>query len=278
MGSDALNLDARTVIVSGAGGGGIGTSIMRLVAEAGATVIAVDRSSESLDKQADPLIARELKIVKVVADVLTPEGVAAVMDSARVADAELYGLVTVVGGVPPTAWARATHCSREDWDALISLNLGSMIHLTQAVAADLTSRSLPGSIVAISSISGSGASTFHAGYGAAKAAVDSVVRTMAVELAESGVRINAVAPGTISSPVSQGTDQNPERDKRGVPMGRRGVPDEIAGPVLFLLSDLASYITGQCIAVDGGISLKWSHLGDNNAPLFLTNQSVIKGL
>jgi NAD(P)-dependent dehydrogenase (short-subunit alcohol dehydrogenase family) len=101
---------------------------------------------------------------------------------------------------------------------------------------------------------------------------------MAVELAPAGIRVNAVAPGTIHSPVSQAQNIDPSRDRKAVPLARRGKPDEIGGTVLFLLSDLAGYITGQCIAVDGGISVKWSHLAEDNTPMFVTDRSRFEAM
>jgi 3-oxoacyl-[acyl-carrier protein] reductase len=273
MEQNLIPLNGRIVVVSGAGGGGIGTATTRLVLRAGATVIAVDRSEASLAQHIAPLASQGLSITQLVADVQTAEGVAAVVECARGAHGDLFGLVTVAGGVPPSTWAPATRLPRSDWHTLFSLNLDSMFFMSQAFAAELKAQKRPGSLVAISSISGVGASPFHIAYGAAKAAVNSVVRTMAVELAMAGIRVNAVAPGTIASPVSQATTVDPARDRRAVPMGRRGSADEIAGAVLFLLSDLAGYVTGQCITADGGISVKWSHLEEDNTPMFVTDRS-----
>jgi 3-oxoacyl-[acyl-carrier protein] reductase len=273
-----IPLDGRLVVVCGAGGGGIGTATARLAARAGATVIAVDRVAASLTQHIEPLAAQGVRVIPLLADVQTTEGVAAVIDCARRTPGTLHGLVTVAGGVPPTTWAPATKLAAADWHALFALNLDTMFFVSRAFAAELKSQKRPGSIVAISSISGAGASPFHIGYGAAKAAVNSVVRTMAVELAFAGIRVNAVAPGTVASPVSQATNIDPERDRRAVPMGRRGRPEEIAGTVLFLLSDLAGYVTGQCITVDGGISVKWSHLDVDNTPMFVTDRSRFEAM
>src|SRR5690606_1111889 len=126
--------------------------------------------------------------------------------------------------------------------------------------------------VAISSILGLTASPFNVGYGAGKAALLSVVQTLAVELAAEGIRVNAVAPGATATPTASLTG-DPQRIRRGIPMARYGTPDEIAGPVLFLLSELSSYMTGQCLTVDGGCNLKWSHLSDDNLPMFLKEES-----
>jgi NAD(P)-dependent dehydrogenase (short-subunit alcohol dehydrogenase family) len=274
MEDNLLNLNGRIVVVSGAAGGGIGTTVAGMVARAGAAVIAVSRSQANLDRHIAPLVSQGLSITPVAADAQTEEGVAAVMERVHGTRGDLYGLVNVAGGAAPSTWCRSTRLSRADWHALFSQNLDSMFFMSGAVADELRTQGRAGSLVSISSISGVNSAPFHVGYGAAKAAMLSVVRTMALELALDGIRVNAVAPGPTETPAS-GTyvAADPERDRRAIPMGRRGRPGEIAGAVLFLLSDLSSYITGQCLIVDGGINLKWSHLAEDNTPAFLKDES-----
>jgi len=169
MEQNLISLSGRIVVVSGAGGGGIGTSTTRLVGRAGATVIAVDRSAASLVEHVAPLAAQGLSITQLVADVQTPDGVAAVIECARRARGDIFGLVTVAGGVPPSSWAPATRITESDWRTLFSMNLDTMFFLSRSFAAELKAQKKPGSLVAISSISGAGASPFHIAYGAAKA-------------------------------------------------------------------------------------------------------------
>lgn len=269
-----LDLSGRTVIVSGAAGGGIGTSVTRMVAQAGATVVAVSRSPENLGKHIEPMAAEGLSVVPVAADASTDEGIATALEAARRTDGELYGLVNVAGGAAPATWMPSTRVTREDWRALFTQNVETMFFMSQAVAAELKSQSLPGSIVSISSISGMNTAPFHIGYGTAKAALVAATRTMAVELATDNIRVNAIAPGVTATPAS-GTyvDDDVERDRRAIAMGRRGRPEEQAGAILFLLSDLSSYITGQTILVDGGLNLKWTHMGADHTSLFLKDDT-----
>ena len=223
------------------------------------------------------MVSEGLAVIPVAADVETDEGVAAVMDCVRGTSGDLHGLVTVVGGGPPATWGPATRLSRADWHALFSTNLDSMFFISQAVAAELKKQGRPGSLVAISSITGVGNQPYNIGYGAAKAAVLSVVRTLALELAADNIRVNAIAPGAIMSPASL-LPPDPVLERRAIPMGRKGDLDEFAGTVLFLLSDLAGYMTGQCLNVDGGISLKWSHLAEDNTPVLITNKDFLAAM
>ncbi|CPR12930.1 short chain dehydrogenase/reductase family oxidoreductase [Mycobacterium bohemicum DSM 44277] len=271
---DLLGLDGRIVVVSGAGGGGIGTTVMAMAARAGATVIAVSRSKENLDEHVVPLAERGLSVVPVAADASTDEGIAAVIDQTRRADGFLYGLVNVAGGAAPSTWMPSTRVTRTDWRTIFADNLETAFFMSRAVAAELVAQQRPGSIVSISSISGMNTAPFHIAYGTAKAAIAAMTRTMALELAQAGIRVNAVAPGITETAASRTyVEADPDRDRRAIAMGRRGRPEEQAGAILFLLSELASYVTGQTLLVDGGLGLRWSHLDADNTSLFLHDES-----
>lgn len=277
MSSDLLDLNNRIVVVAGAGGGGLGTTVSRMAAEAGATVIGVSRRQENLDEHLGPLLEQGLSVIPVAADLETEAGVNQVMDRVRSAPGVLYGLVSVIGGGPPATWGPSTRVSREDWHSLFSKNLDAMYFMSQAIADELKSQGRPGSLVAISSITALGSQPYNIAYGAAKAAVLSVVRTMGLELATSNIRVNAVAPGAMVSPASL-LPPDPALESRAIPMGRKGDLEEIAGTVLFLLSDMSTYMTGQCLTVDGGVSLKWSHLAEDNTPVLITNSDFLKAM
>ncbi|MBJ7340738.1 SDR family oxidoreductase [Mycolicibacterium sp.] len=269
-----LGLAGRIVVVSGAGGGGIGTTITAMAAEAGATVVAVSRSVENLRQHVVPFADRGLAVVPVPADISTDDGIATVMDAVRAADGDLYGLVNVAGGAAPDTWMPATRVTRSDWRALFTANLETTFFTSQAVATEIRANGNPGSIVSISSISGLNTAPFHIAYGTAKAAIVAMTRTMALELATDGIRVNAVAPGVTETAASATyVDPDPERDRAAIAMGRRGTPTEQAGAILFLLSDLSSYVTGQTLLVDGGLDLKWSHLAADHTSLFLKDET-----
>lgn len=272
MATDLLNLGGRVIVVSGAAGGGIGTSVTKLLAEAGAIVVAISRSQDNLDTHIGPLVAQGLAVMPVAADATTDAGIDAALAAARQAG-PLHGLVNVAGGADPGTWMPSTRVTRADWRALFEQNLETMFFMSQAVAAELRAQGRPGSIVSISSISGMNTAPLHIGYGTAKAAVVAATRTMAVELALSGIRVNAVAPGVTATPAARTyVDDDEVRDRQAIAMGRRGTPEEIAGAIAFLLSDLSTYVTGQTLLVDGGLDLKWSHLAADNTTLFLKDQ------
>lgn len=272
--NELLNLAGRIVVVSGAGGGGIGTTVTRLTAEAGATVVAVSRSQDNLDTHVAPLADKGLAVLPVAADASTDEGIASVMDVVRHAEGALYGLVNVAGGAAPSTWMPSTRVTRQDWRDLFAANLETMFFMSQAVAAEIRAQGNPGSIVSVSSISGMNSAPFHVAYGTAKAAIVAATRTLAAELAPEGIRVNAVAPGVTETAASATyVDADPDRDQRAIAMGRRGTPAEQAGAILFLLSDLSSYVTGQTLLVDGGLNLRWTHLGADNTSLFLKDEN-----
>ncbi|MGW6118202.1 SDR family NAD(P)-dependent oxidoreductase [Nocardia sp. NPDC055165] len=270
----SIDLSGRVVVVSGAAGGGIGTSVVEMVARAGATVIAVSRSKDNLTTHIDPLIEQGLAVVPVAADAATDDGIATVLATIRATEGDLHGLVNVAGGAAPATWMPALRVSRADWRALFTQNLETMFFMSQAVAAELKTRRRPGSIVSISSISGMNTAPFHIGYGTAKAALVAATRTMAVELAADGIRVNAIAPGVTKTPASATyVGEDADRDRRAIAMGRRARPEEQAGAILFLLSDLSTYITGQTLLVDGGLDLKWTHLDADHTSLFLEDDA-----
>ena len=268
-------MDDRTVVVAGAGGDGIGTGVSELLVRSGATVLGLD-----IDRDALALTERAVghdaaaRFVPVVADATDPAAVDGALGALEGLP-PLHGLVHVVGGMPFGDWSTITVMPPERFAAVVTLNLQSAFVTTQAVARRLVAADAGlghgGSIVLISSISGAQAMPFGAPYAAAKAGILAFVRTAALELGPSGVRVNAVAPGTIRTAHSeQGTPSvDSVAEQLAIPLRRRGAPEDIAGAVLFLLSDLAGFVTGHTMVVDGGSSVRPSFLDADDLPVFV---------
>jgi 3-oxoacyl-[acyl-carrier protein] reductase len=271
-----LDLTGRSIVVAGAGGGGIGTAVSGMLAAAGALVVGVDNRVEALDDftaVTSKVDGREHPAL--VADLREPAEVERVVAAAG---DDLHGLVHVAGGMWSPQWSGLMDMDPAVFDEVMDLNLRTMMLTSTGAARRLRSLGRGGSIVALSSVAGLTAMPFGAPYAAAKSALMSLVRTEALEWGPLGIRVNAIAPGTIRTPKSLRNNPNPPPDTpaeiAAVPLGRRGSSDDIAGAVLFLLSDLGGWITGQTIAVDGGSSARPSFLGEDNLPVFVRDQDL----
>jgi NAD(P)-dependent dehydrogenase (short-subunit alcohol dehydrogenase family) len=258
-----IDLNNRTFVVAGAGGGGIGTAIAGLLTRAGARIVGLDNDPERLALAP----VAETRVVD-VRD-------AGALDAALADVGALDGLVHVVGGLRIDQWAPTDRLSVETFDAVLALNLRAALTTSQAVAQRLIETQRSGTIVYIASIAGLSAMPYGAAYAVAKAGLIALARTQAVEWGALGIRVNAVAGGTIRTPKSEseGASNRPE-DMATIPLGRRGTPDEIAGAALFLCSNLAAFVTGQTIAVDGGASVKPSFVDDENLPVFVRDPAM----
>ena len=273
---ERIGLGGRVVVVAGAGGGGIGTAVCRLVAEAGGAVVAVDAEPDNLEVTTEAIAEAGGRSVALVADVLDEDAFASAVAEGADALGPLHGLVHVVGGLRGDRWESLVDTPPETVEDILRLNLHSAIATSRTVAARLIEQGTGGSIVLTTSIAGLAAMPYGAAYGVAKAGLMSLARTAAVEWGRSGVRVNAVAPGTIRTPraiSASGADDPPEA-LSVIPLGRRGSPDDIAGSALFLLSDLADFVTGQVLVVDGGSTVKPSYLDEDDLPVYVRDPAL----
>jgi 3-oxoacyl-[acyl-carrier protein] reductase len=279
---DRLSLRGKIVVVAGAGGGGIGTAVCRTVAAAGGSVVALELRPEAMGSVEEAVTGTPGPHRLVVADVREPAQVADALDDS-VGTGVLHGLVHVAGGIWADQWGPLLSMPLETFDDVIALNLRSALVSMRAVAARLIAQKTKGSIVAVSSVAGLSAMPYGAPYAAAKAGLISLVRTAALEWGPSGIRVNSVAPGSVRTPKSTsdavaGDDALADVERAALPLGRRGVPEDIADAVLFLLSGLSSWVTGQVLAVDGGSSARPSFLGADDLPVFVHNEQLRQAL
>ena len=242
-------LQGGSAVVVGTGPA-IGRACVTGLAEAGANVACLDVDPEAA--QASAAAARDLGVGALAhaVDATARAGVRSAL--ADVADAlgSIDVLINIVGG---SRWSLAGETSDEEWDLVMQINLRQQWVVAQEVLPHMI-RAGQGSIVAVASVSGLTGSTRHGAYGAAKAGLISLVRTLAVEYAPHGIRVNAIAPGTIVTP-ARAADEGRETK---VPLGRRGQPEDIGHAATFLSSAAAGYITGHVLVVDGGVTAKHS--------------------
>lgn len=240
---DALSLEGRSFVLLGAGQG-IGVQIARALTQVGAKLLCADRDAACARATANSVGAAHC-----AADVTRREDVEAAFQSARERLGDIHGVVNIVGQATLRSILDYTD---EQWDAQFDIVLK---HALLTLQAGMKHMSEGTSFTFIGSLSGSRAVVGQPAYGTAKAALHHLVRCAAVELGPKGVRVNAIAPGFIFNPRLQ-TLLGPEQWRKletHIPLGGAAHPSEIAGAVLFLVSKLASHVTGVVLPVDGGL-------------------------
>ena len=244
-----LRLDGRGAIVVGAGQG-IGRQTAHALAQAGARVFCVD-NQEVLAKE----VAAEIDGIASACDARDRDQVE---QAVAAAERDLGALDVLVDIVGMARWGDYLTVGDQDWDRTFDIVLRHAFLFSQAVGARMHPRG-SGSMVFVASVSGLTSAPRHAAYGAAKAGLMSLVRTLAIELAP--VRANAVAPGFVWTPrIAEALgDDGEARAARGTPAGRVATPSDIASAILFLASNLSAYVTGQTLVVDGGVSAKFPY-------------------
>lgn len=242
------NVTERTALVTGAARG-IGFAAARLFLAEGWRVALVDVDGPAVEAAAAEL-GRPETTLAIVADVSVPEAVSAAVEQV----ADRFGrLDALVNNAGTAVFGPILTTSFTDWSRVLAVNLSGPF-LFIGAAAPLMARGGGGSIVNITSISGLRASTLRVAYGTSKAGLAHLTKQAAVELAELGIRVNAVAPGPVDTAMAKAVHSAAIRADYhdAIPLGRYGLESELAEVIVFLCSDRASYVTGQEIAVDGG--------------------------
>lgn len=249
----SFDLDGKRALVTGASRG-IGRAIAIAYAKAGADVAILARNAELLDGVAAEISALGRRAVVATADVLDAEATRSAVSGAI---AELGGLEILVNNAGGNSFSIPVAQMRmSGWDKTMRLNLDSIMYITQESLPGLA-ESKNGSIINVSSVAGLRGAPTMAHYGAAKAALLSLTQTLAIETAWMGVRVNALVPGWIDTDLTdflRASDEAERGTLSRVPMQRWGRADEIAEPAVFLASDASSFMTGQSLIVDGGLS------------------------
>jgi len=264
--TDLLGLTGTPSLVIG-GASGIGRASAEMLANAGAKVCVADLDPEAAATVAGDIAAAGGDACSVGGDVLTLEGAASVVDAAK---AELGGLEVVINIVGFAAWMPLLEMDQATWDHDINRNLSQHMYVGQAAARHFVADGVAGRIAMVASVSGLYGAPSHSAYGAAKAGLMALTRSMADEWGQYGIRANAVAPDSIYTPrVRAGFEAAGVEDPDaivaadGMPLARWGTPDEIAGPLVFLCSQMASFMSGQTLVVDGGQRAHFPHGGTN---------------
>jgi NAD(P)-dependent dehydrogenase (short-subunit alcohol dehydrogenase family) len=247
-------LEGKVALVAGAGRG-IGRACTLALAAGGAAVVCVDRDHDRGQAVAEEVEAAGGRSVAIQAEVLDRGAITEAVRRTVAAFGHLDIGVDIVGEgrfKPFLDW------TDRDFTEQFDVNLRQLFVVSQECLSQMVSQGAGGSFVAIASTAGLGAMPQMAFYAASKAAVMSLIRTVAVEMGPHGIRVNAVAPGSTRTPRTAFLDEE-ERLKHfsaRVPLGRRADPEEQAAAVAFLASERASYITGQILVVDGGSSVQ----------------------
>lgn len=240
-------LDGKLALVTG-GGSGIGEGIARAMADGGARVIVADVDAAGAERVASSIGGETAHHALDVSDRAACDALARIVGR----DVGPVSVLVNNAGIIRRGKLEAG-TARADWDATMAVNLDGPYNMVTAFLDQL--KETKGSVINIGSIQSFVALPNSAAYTTSKGGVRALTKALAIELSPRGVRVNAIAPGMIATPLNATARQNPDymaNFSQRIPLGRLGEPADIAGPAVFLASDLARYVTGVTLPVDGG--------------------------
>ena len=254
---DRMRLDGKVALVTG-GSQGLGRGAARALAEAGATVAIAARSEDRLAEAAAQIEACGQRALPLPVDL---SDVRAAMDAVDLTVAALGRLDILVTAAATQVRKPILQVTPEDWEHLIAVNLRAVYFMCQRAAHQMLARQLPsdggarGKIINVVSLTAVGAWPEVSVYGTAKGGVAQMTKAMALEWGPLGICANAIGPGTFRTELTRPLYDDPARAERiisRIPLGRPGLPDDVAGAVVFLASPASDYVTGQVLWIDGG--------------------------
>jgi NAD(P)-dependent dehydrogenase (short-subunit alcohol dehydrogenase family) len=254
---DIFSLDGRVALIPG-GGGGIGSALAEALAGAGAKVAVAGRTRETVDETVERVHAAGSDGLAITADATNELDVDRMVSETLGHFGRIDILINAVGGGAGKALHPAETYPRDAWDWIMELNLRSTLVPTQAVAQAMIAAGNGGRILNISSVRANlGINAGYSAYVAAKGAISSLTRQWATEWARYGIHVNAIMPTFVDTPQIASLLADPAF-RAGIvsriPLGRVGETRDLAGPVIFLCSDAASFVTGQVLGIDGGLT------------------------
>jgi gluconate 5-dehydrogenase len=254
---DVFSLEGRVALVPG-GGGAIGSAIAAALAGAGARVAVADVTEERAAAATEPIRAAGGDVLALGADVTGEEGCERIVAATVERFGRLDIVVNCVGGGAGRVLFDAEEYPREAWDWIYELNVRSTLLATQAAVKAMKAGGRGGRVVNISSVRASlGINAGYSAYVAAKGAISSLTRQWATEWAKHGITVNAIAPTFVDTPqVAMLLDDPVFRAgvESRIPLGRVGGTGDLTGAVIFFCSDAASFVTGQILGIDGGLT------------------------
>ncbi len=244
-----INIQGKVTLITGASRG-IGKAIATSLGQAGAIVIGTATSERGAEAISAYMADLGIQGQGMVLDVTDTDSIAEVIKNIN---AEYKGIEVLVNNAGITRDTLLMRMKEDDWDAIINTNLSSIFRLSKAVLRGMM-KARTGRIISISSVVGSSGNAGQTNYAAAKAGMVGFSKSMAREVGTRGITVNVVAPGFIDTDMTRElSDKQKSALLTNIPLSRLGQPEEIANAVLFLASDLSSYITGETLHVNGGM-------------------------